>query len=38
VFGTVTSGMEAVDAIEGTPTDGRDKPVEDATIERIELS
>jgi peptidyl-prolyl cis-trans isomerase B (cyclophilin B) len=37
VFGQVTSGMEAVDAIEGQPTDGRDKPLEDAKIERIEL-
>jgi peptidyl-prolyl cis-trans isomerase B (cyclophilin B) len=38
VFGQVTSGMETVDAIEGTATDARDKPVEDAKIERIELS
>jgi cyclophilin family peptidyl-prolyl cis-trans isomerase len=38
VFGQVTSGMEAVDAIEGQPTDGRDKPLEDAKIERIELA
>jgi cyclophilin family peptidyl-prolyl cis-trans isomerase len=38
VFGQVTSGMEAVDAIEGQATDGRDKPLEDAKIERIELS
>jgi peptidyl-prolyl cis-trans isomerase B (cyclophilin B) len=38
VFGQVTSGMEAVDAIEGQPTDARDKPLEDAKIERIELS
>jgi peptidyl-prolyl cis-trans isomerase B (cyclophilin B) len=37
VFGQVTSGMEAVDAIERQPTDGRDKPLEDAKIERIEL-
>jgi peptidyl-prolyl cis-trans isomerase B (cyclophilin B) len=37
VFGRVTSGMEAVDAIEGAPTGARDKPVEDQTIERIEL-
>ncbi|HEY2603974.1 MAG TPA: peptidylprolyl isomerase [Thermoleophilaceae bacterium] len=38
VFGTVVSGMEAVDTIESQPTDARDKPVEDAKIERIELS
>ena len=38
VFGRVTSGMEVVDAIEGQPTRGGDKPVEDQTIERIELS
>jgi len=37
VFGKVVSGMEAVDAIESQPTDGRDKPLEDAKIERIEL-
>src|SRR5438105_905168 len=28
VFGEVKSGMEAVDAIEGLPTDGRDAPSE----------
>jgi peptidyl-prolyl cis-trans isomerase B (cyclophilin B) len=38
VFGTVTSGMETVDAIEASDTDGRDRPREDAVIERIELS
>ena len=37
VFGQVTSGMEAVDAIEGTPTGARDRPQEDAVIERVEL-
>jgi peptidyl-prolyl cis-trans isomerase B (cyclophilin B) len=37
VFGRVTSGMEAVDAIESQPTDARDRPVEDAKIERVEL-
>src|ERR1700716_58630 len=30
VFGQVTDGMEAVDAIEGTPTDSRDRPEEPA--------
>jgi cyclophilin family peptidyl-prolyl cis-trans isomerase len=38
VFGQVTSGMEAVDSIEGAPTGPRDKPVDDAVIERVELS
>jgi peptidyl-prolyl cis-trans isomerase B (cyclophilin B) len=38
VFGTVTDGMDAVDAIESTPTDGGDKPLAAQTIERIELS
>jgi cyclophilin family peptidyl-prolyl cis-trans isomerase len=38
VFGMVVEGMDAVDAIEGTPTDGRDKPVEPQVIERVELS
>ena len=37
VFGRVTEGMEAVDAIEATPTGERDQPVEPAVIERIEL-
>jgi peptidyl-prolyl cis-trans isomerase B (cyclophilin B) len=37
VFGRVTDGMEAVDAIEGTPTGAGDKPVEPQTIERVEL-
>src|SRR3954471_10316941 len=38
VFGEVTSGMDAVDAIEALETDGRDKPSSDAVIERVELS
>jgi cyclophilin family peptidyl-prolyl cis-trans isomerase len=38
VFGEVTSGMDAVDAIENTPTGGGDRPVEDAKIERVELA
>ena len=36
-FGRVTRGMEAVDAIEALPTDRRDRPREDAVIERVEL-
>ena len=38
VFGRVTSGMEAVDAIENTPTGPGDKPQQDAVIERVELA
>src|SRR6059036_1579320 len=38
VFGRVTSGMDAVDSIEASETDSRDKPVDDARIERVELS
>src|ERR1700753_2490954 len=37
VFGRVTEGMDAVDAIEGLPTDGRDRPEEPAVIESGEL-
>ncbi|MBA2429755.1 MAG: peptidylprolyl isomerase [Thermoleophilaceae bacterium] len=36
VFGRVTSGMEAVDSIEATPTARGDRPVDDAVIERVE--
>jgi cyclophilin family peptidyl-prolyl cis-trans isomerase len=38
VFGRVTGGMEAVDAIEGTETDAGDKPRSDAVIERVDLA
>jgi len=38
VFGRVTAGMEAVDAIEVTDTNAADKPVADAVIQRIELA
>ena len=38
VFGKVTSGMEVVDALEGLPTDGRDRPTEPATIESVEFA
>jgi peptidyl-prolyl cis-trans isomerase B (cyclophilin B) len=37
VFGEVTAGMDAIDAIEALPTDGRDRPTEPAVIERVEL-
>ena len=38
VFGQVTNGMDAVDAIENAPTGAGDKPVDDAKIERVELA
>jgi cyclophilin family peptidyl-prolyl cis-trans isomerase len=38
VFGQVASGMDAVDAIESQPTGAGDRPVEDAVIQRVELS
>ncbi len=38
VFGTVTDGMDVVDAISAVETDGRDRPRTDVTIERIDLS
>ncbi len=37
VFGSVTSGMDVVDKISELPRDARDKPREDAVIERVEL-
>jgi peptidyl-prolyl cis-trans isomerase B (cyclophilin B) len=37
VFGEVTGGMDAVDAIEQTPTGAGDKPIEPQSIESIEL-
>jgi peptidyl-prolyl cis-trans isomerase B (cyclophilin B) len=37
VFGEVTDGMDVVDAIEATPTDGRDRPREDARIEKLDV-
>jgi cyclophilin family peptidyl-prolyl cis-trans isomerase len=37
VFGRVTGGMDTVDAIEGLPTDSRDRPLEPPVIESIEL-
>ena len=35
VFGEVTSGMDVVDALEGLPTDRRDRPEEPAVIESV---
>jgi peptidyl-prolyl cis-trans isomerase B (cyclophilin B) len=38
VFGRVSDGMDAVDAISDVDRDSRDKPHQDVTIERVELS
>jgi len=38
VFGQVTNGMEVVDTIEQLPTDARDKPRDDAVIERVAVA
>jgi peptidyl-prolyl cis-trans isomerase B (cyclophilin B) len=35
VFGEVTAGMGVVDQIERLPTDGRDRPQEDAKMEKV---
>jgi peptidyl-prolyl cis-trans isomerase B (cyclophilin B) len=37
VFGQVTSGMDVVDAISEVSRDGRDKPHDDVTIDRVAL-
>jgi len=37
VFGEVTAGMDAVDAIEAVPTGSSDQPNEPVVIERVEL-
>ena len=37
VFGRVSGGMDAVDAISEVDRDARDKPHTDVTIERVEL-
>ena len=38
VFGRVTEGMDAVDAISDLDRDARDKPHQDVTIGRVELA
>jgi len=38
VFGRVTNGMGVVDEISNVDTDANDKPRDDVTIERVELS
>ena len=37
VFGRVTAGMDAVDAIEAAPTGAQDRPLDPPVIESIEL-
>lgn len=37
VFGQVTAGMDAVDAIEGVETDSGDRPLTPVVLERVEL-
>jgi cyclophilin family peptidyl-prolyl cis-trans isomerase len=37
VFGSVTDGMDVVDAISQLPRDGMDRPNEEVVIERVEL-
>src|SRR5215213_9235829 len=37
VFGQVVDGMDVVDKIEGGETDGRDKPVDEARIEKLQV-
>jgi peptidyl-prolyl cis-trans isomerase B (cyclophilin B) len=38
VFGRVTSGMDVVDEIQNVDRDARDKPRDDVTIDRVELT
>jgi cyclophilin family peptidyl-prolyl cis-trans isomerase len=38
VFGRVTSGMDVVDDIGGTATDGQDRPLDEVRIESITLN
>jgi peptidyl-prolyl cis-trans isomerase B (cyclophilin B) len=38
VFGQVTDGMDVIDTIESQPTDARDRPREEARIERLQVS
>ncbi|MGI8624207.1 MAG: peptidylprolyl isomerase [Solirubrobacteraceae bacterium] len=38
VFGEVTTGMGVVDVIERLPTDGRDKPKDEARMDKVTVS
>ena len=37
VFGEIVEGIDVLDAIEASETDGSDRPVEPQVIERVEL-
>src|SRR3954462_11378849 len=37
-FGQVTDGMDVIDKLEGLPTDAREKPREDARIQKLTIS
>ena len=38
IFGQVTSGMEAVDSIAGSSTDGSDRPHDDVVINKVTIT
>ncbi len=38
VFGEISSGMDVVDKLEGLDTDGRDRPKQPATIEKLTIT
>jgi len=38
VFGEVTAGMDVVEAIDATPTDGRDRPTTPVTIDTLTVT
>jgi peptidyl-prolyl cis-trans isomerase B (cyclophilin B) len=38
VFGQITEGMDVIDAIEAKPTDGRDRPKDDVTIDSLTIA
>ncbi len=38
VFGQVTSGMDVIDKISAGPTDGSDRPLEEVSMERVEVA
>ncbi len=38
IFGQVTDGLDAVDAIAAAPRDGADKPLEDCVMRAVTIS
>ena len=38
IFGEVTDGMDVVNAISTTPTDGQDRPRQSVVLERVEIA